>query len=90
MSKLYVLGPKNSGKTAFIRKMFGEELNTYEHLIIESDSIPEIEDAFHIFLILPSKEEMERRGFKLSNEEQEKWMKFYHQYDKELTLVEGF
>ena len=59
--KIYVLGPSSSGKTTFIQKHFSKELQDFENLIVESDSMTIPESYSKIFLILPDLEKLKTR-----------------------------
>lgn len=77
--KVYIVGPPSSGKTTFSHKMMGRDFLLFSNNIVETTDIPEsLDDAVQVFMILPSKEELEERGGQLSDQELDKYMEFYH------------
>lgn len=76
--KIYVLGPRSSGKTTFIQKYFTKELSTFENIVVESNEMKIPENFSKIFLILPSREKLSKRqNTENSDEEYFKWLDFY-------------
>ena len=88
--KIYVLGPKSSGKTTFIHKLMGRDFVTFKDKVIESGEKIKPDDAAQIYLIFPNPDELRRRGGEITDEEVEEWMTFYYPNAKDITIVEDF
>jgi len=90
-NKVYIIGPKSSGKTTFIHKMMHKDYAMFKDNIIEMVDIPtSIDDALQIYLMLPKKEELESRGGKITEDEMDKYMEFYYKNASSIIIVEDF
>lgn len=90
-NKVYIIGPVSSGKTTFMHKMINKDYAMFKDNIIESTIIPEnIDDALQVYLILPEKEELKKRGGNITEDELEKYMEFYYKNTSSTIIVEDF
>jgi len=90
-NKVYIIGPKSSGKTTFIHKMMNKDYAMFKDNIIEMVDIPKnIENAIKIYLILPQKDDLINRGGDITDDEVEKYMEFYYMNSSYVTIVEDF
>jgi septin family protein len=89
--KIYVIGPNFSGKTSFIQKMFGRDVQLFKGKILESVYPPEnVDDALHIYLLMPEKYVLEARGGKWTPEDEELYNTFYYQHADVTVIVKDF
>lgn len=78
-NKIYIIGPPSSGKTTFIHKIMGRDFITFREHVIECTDIPEdLSDAIQVYLILPDKDEWEKRDGSYDDKTYEKYLEFYH------------
>ena len=87
-NKIYVIGPKSSGKSTFLHKIMGRDFLVFKDNIIETVDVPEdLSDAMQVYLILPDKAELESRGGEASDEIYEKYYTFYHTKANEYNII---
>jgi len=90
-NKVYIIGPKSSGKTTFIHKMMSKDYTMFKDNIVEMIDIPEsIENAIKVYLIIPKKGDLINRGGNITEEEMEKYMEFYYKNTSSVIIVEDF
>ncbi len=90
-NKVYIIGPAFAGKTTFIHKMMNKDYAMFKDNIVEVTGIPEnIDDAIQVYLILPKKEELGKRGGSITEDELEKYMEFYYMNSHSVVIVEDF
>lgn len=92
-NKVYIIGPPSSGKTTFTHKIMGRDFLVFKDNVVECTDIPEdLSDAIQVYLVLPDKDEWERRGGNYDDDIYEKYIEFYHTRLGELniTLIKDF
>ncbi len=92
-NKIYIVGPKSSGKTTFIHKMMGRDFRMFKDNVVEVTGVPKtIEDAIQVYLIFPEPEELESRGGEWTDDELDEYMTFYHtnMSDVPITMIKDF
>lgn len=92
-NKVYVIGPKSSGKSTFLHKMMGRDFMMFKGNVVEVTGVPEdIDGAIHVYLILPDAKELKSRGASITDDEIEEYMGFYHQNvaTTPITIVKDF
>ena len=90
-NKVYIVGPPSSGKTTFTHKMMGRDFLLFKDNVVEVTGVPEnVDDAIHVYLILPDEEELASRGGSITEEDVERYMEFYHTTPAKITLVKDF
>jgi GTPase SAR1 family protein len=92
-NKVYIIGPKSSGKTTFIHKMIGADFRMFKDNIVELSTPPEdLSDAIQVYMIMPEEKELEARGGDMTSEEYYEYMEFYHKNSNSIsiTLVKDF
>jgi hypothetical protein len=89
--KVYVIGPEFSGKTTFVQKMFGRDVQLFKGKILESVYPPaNVDDAMRIYLMLPDKDELEARGGMMLPSDEEFYNMFYYQHADVTVVVRDF
>lgn len=92
-NKVYIIGPKSSGKTTFVHKMMSRDFLMLKGNVVESTDVPDnLDDAIQVYLIFPGKEDLKARGGAFSQEDEDKYMEFYHRYSGmvPITMVRDF